>query len=200
MSGRGAARAVEQIRAVLQARADQRRWSVLIWGLGLTIVATAFLLAVLWLVRRGADRALERVTRAMHPRATRLLGLDLWPFLHAAERTAVGATAWGLALVAVYLWLAFVLQQFPYTRLWGAQLGAYIVDLVRELGTGALYALRGPARPRPGSDPKPCRAALLPPRPFVRGGPSARRTAFPLAAQEVLDVSHQLFRVEFFAG
>jgi small-conductance mechanosensitive channel len=138
-----AALAIEQIRAVLQARADQRRWPLLIWGLGLSIVATAGLLAVLWQIRRAADRALERVTRVMHPRATQLLGLDLWPFLHAAERTAVGATAWGLTLLAVYLWLTFVLQQFPYTRPWGATLGVYIVDLVRELATGALYALPG---------------------------------------------------------
>jgi hypothetical protein len=29
--------------------------------------------------------------------------------------------------------------------------------------------------------------------------PSALRTAFPLPAQEVLDLSHQFFRVEFFA-
>jgi small-conductance mechanosensitive channel len=83
------------------------------------------------------------MTRAVHPRATRLLGLDLWPFLHAAERTILAVTAWGLILVAVYLWLTFTLQQFPYTRPWGNRLGAYIVDLLRELSTGALYALPG---------------------------------------------------------
>ena len=98
---------------------------------------------MLWLDRRAADRAQERVTRAVRPRAARLLGLDLWPFLHAAQRTTVGLTAWGLALVAAYLWLTFVLQQFPYTRPWGDRLGAYVVDLLRELATGALYALPG---------------------------------------------------------
>src|SRR5262245_25824700 len=137
------AQAADQIRAVLRARAEQRRWPVLLRGIALSLVATAILLAVLWLIRRAADRALDRVTRAMHPRATRLLGLDLWPFLHAAERTTVGVTGWALALVAVYLWLTFVLQRFPYTTPWGARLGAYIVSVLRELGTGALYALPG---------------------------------------------------------
>jgi small-conductance mechanosensitive channel len=137
------AHAAEQIRAVLQARAEQRRWPLLLWGLGLTVVATALLLAALWFVRRAADRALDQVTRAVHRRAAPLLGLDLWPFLHAAQRTLVGVTAWALVLVAVYLWLTFVLHQFPYTRPWGARLGAYIVELLRELATGALHALPG---------------------------------------------------------
>jgi small-conductance mechanosensitive channel len=137
------ARAVDQIRAVLRARADQRRWPVLLRGIALSIVATALLLAVLWLDRRAADRAQDRATRAVRPRAARLLGLDLWPFVHAAQRTMVALTAWGLGLVAVYLWLTFVLQQFPYTRPWGALLGGYVVDLLRELATGALHALPG---------------------------------------------------------
>jgi small-conductance mechanosensitive channel len=136
-------RAAEQIRAVLRARADQRRWSVVLWGIAMAIAATALLLAALWLIRRGADRALDRMTRAVHPRATRLVGVDFWPFLQAAERTMVALSAWGLGLVAVYLWLTVVLQQFPYTRPWGAQLGAYIAALVHELATGALYALPG---------------------------------------------------------
>lgn len=135
--------AVNQLRSVLQARADQRRLPVLLWGIGLSALATVLTTAVLWLIRRAADRALERVTRAVRPRAALLLGVDLWPFLHAAHRTMVGLTAWGLALVTVDLWLTFVLQQFPYTRPWGNQLGAYVVDLLRELATGALRAIPG---------------------------------------------------------
>ena len=135
--------AVDQIRAVLQARADQRRLPVLLRGIGLSVVATVLLIGVLWLVRRGADLALARVTRAVRPRAGVLFRLDLWPFLHAAERTAVAVTAWGLGLVAVYLWLTFALHQFPYTKPWGNQLGVYIVGLLYELATGALHAVPG---------------------------------------------------------
>ena len=135
--------AVNQLRSILQARADQRRLSVLLWGIGLSALATALMIAVLWLIRRAADRALERVTRAVRPRAAVLIGVDLWPFLHAAERTMVGLTAWGFALVTVYLWLTFVLHQLPYTKPWGNQLGIYVVDLLRELAAGALRAIPG---------------------------------------------------------
>ena len=128
---------------MLRARVEQHRWSVRLLGLALSLVATALLGAVLWLIRKAADRALERVTRTVRPHAARLGALDLWPFLHAAERTMLGLSAWGLALMAVYLWLAFVLQRFPYTRPWGTRLGTYVMDLLRELGGGALHALPG---------------------------------------------------------
>ena len=135
--------AVDQLRAVLQARADQRRLPVLLRGLGLSVGATALLALVLWVVGHAAARALARVAEATRPRATLLVGVDLWPFLHAAERTLVTVTAWSVSLVAVYLWLTFILYQFPYTRPWGSQLGVYVVDLLRELGTGALHAIPG---------------------------------------------------------
>jgi small-conductance mechanosensitive channel len=135
--------AVDRIRAVLQARTTQRRLPVVLSGIGLSVVATVILGGALWLIRLAASRGLARVARATRPHASLLFGLDLWPFLHTAERTAVALTAWGLALVAVYLWLAFVLHQFPYTKPWGTQLGEYIVGLLGELATGALHAVPG---------------------------------------------------------
>jgi small-conductance mechanosensitive channel len=135
--------AVDQLRAVLAARADQRRLPNLIRAIGLSLGGTALLALVLWAVGRGADGALARMTRAVHPRAALLLGVDVWPLLYSGERSMVQLTAWGLGLVAIYLWLTFVLHQFPYTQPWGQRLGVYVVDLLRELGTGALHAIPG---------------------------------------------------------
>jgi small-conductance mechanosensitive channel len=135
--------AVDQLRAVLAARADQRRLPNLIRAIGLSLGGTALLALVLWAVGRGADGALARMTRAVHPRAALLLGVDVWPLLYSVERSMVQLTAWGLGLVAIYLWLTFVLHQFPYTQPWGQRLGVYVVDLLRELGTGALHAIPG---------------------------------------------------------
>jgi small-conductance mechanosensitive channel len=135
--------AVDQLRAVLAARADQRRLPNLIRAIGLSLGGTALLALVLWAVGRGADGALARMTRAVHPRAALLLGVDVWPLLYSVERSMVQLSAWGLGLVAIYLWLTFVLHQFPYTQPWGQRLGVYVVDLLRELGTGALHAIPG---------------------------------------------------------
>jgi small-conductance mechanosensitive channel len=136
-------RALEHLRSVLQARAEQRRLPVLLRGVGLSLGATALLALILWATRRAADRARARLATATHHRAVSLLGRDLWPFLDALERTMVRFTGVAVALVAGYLWLTFVLQQFPYTQPWGDQLGAYLTGLLAQLGTGALRAVPG---------------------------------------------------------
>jgi len=48
-----------------------------------------------------------------------------------------------LAAVGVYLWLAYVLQQFPLTRPWGEALGGFLVDTFSSLGWGVLAAMPG---------------------------------------------------------
>jgi small-conductance mechanosensitive channel len=136
-------RAVAQLRAVLQARVEQRRLSVLAKGLALSLVATVLLALVLWATHRLSDKALERLTRATRTRAVSLLGRDVWPLLNAFERAMVRLTAWAVSFIAVFLWLTFVLNQFPYTQPWGDRLGDYLVGLLAQFGTGALAALPG---------------------------------------------------------
>ena len=136
-------RAVTQMRAVIEARAEQRRPGVITRGIGLALGAAAVLVLVLWAIWRAADRALLRLAEATSRRAISMLGVDLRRPLDALERGLVRVVAWGLALVAAYLWLTFSLQQFPYTRPWAAELRADFLDLLQELGTGALRAIPG---------------------------------------------------------
>jgi small-conductance mechanosensitive channel len=137
------ARAVEELQSVLQARAEQRRLPVILRGTALSLGATVLLLLVIWVTRRSADRALVRLTRVTHQRTVSLLGRDLWSFLDVFQRAMVRATAWALGIVATYLWVAFVLHEFPYTRPWGDRLGAYLADLLARLATNGLRALPG---------------------------------------------------------
>jgi small-conductance mechanosensitive channel len=135
--------AIAQLRTALQARAEQRRLSVLVKGLALSLVATALLALVLWGTHRLSGEALERLTRVTRSRAVSLLGRDVWPLLNAFERAMVRVTAWAVSFIAAFLWLTFVLNQFPYTRPWGDRLGDYLVGLLAQFGTGALGALPG---------------------------------------------------------
>ena len=43
----------------------------------------------------------------------------------------------------VYVWLTFVLLQFPYTYPWGRQLGIFLKDLFGRLGAGILDSIPG---------------------------------------------------------
>jgi small-conductance mechanosensitive channel len=136
-------RAVTQLRAVVEARAEQRRLTVVLRGLGLSLGAAAILALILWGIRRTADRVLLRLAEATHRRAVSLVGLDLRRPLEALERGLVRLTAWGLGLVAAYLWLAFTLYEFPYTRPWSERLRAELFNLLKELALGAVQAIPG---------------------------------------------------------
>lgn len=137
------ARAVGQLRSVLQARGEQRRLPVLLRGVALSLGATVILVLVVWVTRRAADRALVRLTQMTHPHAISLLGRDVWPHLNTFQRVMVRLTAWAVGIVAAYLWLTFVLHEFPYTRPWSERLGEYLTGLLARLATGALHALPG---------------------------------------------------------
>jgi small-conductance mechanosensitive channel len=136
-------RAVSQVRAVMEARAEQERPTVLLRGFGLSLGAGALLVLLLWLIWRAADRALLRIADATHRRAVSLVGVDLRRPIHALERGLVRVAAWGLGAVAAYLWLAYALSQFPYTRPWSERLRAELLAMLRELGASTLQAIPG---------------------------------------------------------
>jgi small-conductance mechanosensitive channel len=140
-----AARATGQLRAALQARAQQRRWPVLLRGIGLSIASTLILLVGLWLVIRVGRRILSRLDRSVTARAAQLhLGeFDLQPLLSGVYRGSARMILWTAAAVLIYLWLTAVMLLFPYTQPWAYQLGAFFINLLGWLATGILRSIPG---------------------------------------------------------
>ena len=136
-------RAVASLRGAVDARAEQRRPAVLLRGLGLSLGAGVLLVLILWAIRRAAHRILLRLADATHRRAVSLVGVDLRRPIDTLERGVVRVTAWCFGAVAAYLWVAYALNQFPYTRPWSARLRADIVARLADLGTEALLAIPG---------------------------------------------------------
>jgi len=136
-------RAVRRLREVMEARVQQRRPTVFLRGVGLSLGAGAILVLLLWLIWRAADRILLRLADATHRRAVSLVGVDLRRPIDAVERGLVRVTAWGLGAVAAYLWLAYALSQFPYTRPWAEELKAHLIEVLSDFGARALGAIPG---------------------------------------------------------
>jgi len=125
-------------RAMLEWR-EQRSPKYLASAAGLAAVATLIYGALLWLLYRAARWAGLRVAVAAEERATRLKlrGVNL------LAGRAVTVLAWlvGVALTAV--WLAYVLQRFPYTRAWGEHLTQNLLDVIRQVLLAIVGALPG---------------------------------------------------------
>ena len=82
--------------------------------------------ALLLRSRVGADLALLRATRL----------LDV-------ARGAAKFVVRALSAGALYVWVGYVLLQFPLTRPWGEGLRGFLFTTLTQLGLGALYALPG---------------------------------------------------------
>jgi small-conductance mechanosensitive channel len=132
-----------QLRAALEARAQQRSIPRLLRGIGLSIGATLILLLALWFVMRATRRLKGELQVHEHERKIALAGFDIQPALHSLRRTLTDLTGWAVAAVLIYLWLTFVLLRFPYTQPWGQQLGAFLLSIFTMLGTGILNSIPG---------------------------------------------------------
>lgn len=138
-------RATAQMRAALEARAQQGSLSSLIRGTILSVVATLALIFGLWLITRAALLVKARLQRTADVRAKRmgLAAFDIQSVLHSISRTLAMLTAWSAAGLLVYLWLTFVLLRFPYTLPWGQELGAFLISILATLGSGMVTSIPG---------------------------------------------------------
>ena len=136
--------AVVQLRGALEARSQQKKFSVFARGLGLSSVATLIALFALWMVLRLGRKMLTRFEQAASARRLiAMAGFDLRPILHAINRGLVKITMWAAGVTVVYLWLTYVLLRFPYSQPWGQQLSAFLINLLGSLGNRLILAVPG---------------------------------------------------------
>lgn len=138
-----AAATVQRLSDALAARAEQSKVSVLLRGAGYAVGATVVLVVVLWLLRKLRRRLLDQIQRSLEQRKIHFLQIDFKRFAGAVPSALTKLGVLAAAIVAVYLWLTFVLVQFPYTAPWGRELGSYLHGLLTQLGHGALSSLPG---------------------------------------------------------
>jgi small-conductance mechanosensitive channel len=101
--------------------------------------ATAVYGALMWLLMLGSRRLSGYLSVAADERVRRLNVGSVQVF----ARRIVSLLGWLVALTASVWWLAFVLQQFPYTRRWGEDLQVNLIDMARQIVLAILGALPG---------------------------------------------------------
>jgi small-conductance mechanosensitive channel len=138
-------RAAARLREALDARTEQARPWVVARGLGLSLGATILLCLIVWgaaRLSRRLRRQVEKSTAETH-KHWHIGGINVRPTALAAKASAIRLLLWVAVLLAIYIWLTFALDQFPYTQPWGAQLGAFLQNLLGTLALGAVKAMPG---------------------------------------------------------
>jgi small-conductance mechanosensitive channel len=144
-----AAEAVGNLERALVEAGELHRPKQLVRGLIAALLATALYALTMWVLRK-LRRAIER-------RFVKLTGTKLRKTVAgqiATEhkqrlmiinlaRRLVSLLFIASALVISYLWVAFVLKRFPFTRPWGEALGGFLLDTAIWMGSGIVAAIPG---------------------------------------------------------
>jgi small-conductance mechanosensitive channel len=136
-------RAKRELLEVFAARLEQRRPATIARAIVVAVVSILVVTALCFAdigLRRRAGRALARVTPELTGRA---LGFDVRALMLAALRLLLDTSAWAIRLLVAYIGLSVVLRQLPYTRPWGDRLGAFLRDLLSDLGASTVRSLPG---------------------------------------------------------
>ena len=138
---------VGRLRQVLLDRSRLDRPMQLLRAIGLAALASVLALLVVWAagwLRRHLQGRLQTALDAAIDAGTRRLKLgsyEIQPLLYGALQRLAGVL-WLLFIgVIAYLWLSFVLRQFPYTAPWGETLGAYLVGTASGVLAGVVDAM-----------------------------------------------------------
>ncbi|MDQ6926435.1 MAG: hypothetical protein M3154_09390, partial [Candidatus Eremiobacteraeota bacterium] len=142
-----AAKTAQQMGQVLEAEREERSLPQLLRAAALAIAATVIFFVGLRLVRAARRALLRRLPDVADPdrRGLRIGGVSLLTQdqLLGLVRRLVRLQAWTIGLFGAYIWLAFVLTRFAYSRPWGEKLGAYLTTTISRLTLTALHAVPG---------------------------------------------------------
>jgi len=136
-----AKRVQQRLGDALRARHEQGSARRLAIGTALAAGATLAYLAAALLFARAQRRLSARVRQLLGDQEQGKLN---WRWLLLTlERYGVMLTHLFAQFAFLYLWLTFVLQQFPYTRPWGQKLGQSLTNLLLEFTSSILDAMPG---------------------------------------------------------
>ncbi|HTT38657.1 MAG TPA: mechanosensitive ion channel domain-containing protein [Burkholderiales bacterium] len=131
---------------VTEAR-EQSSFRHIVRAVVLSMLGTLLYAGLLYAVIVGKRRITGRVSSALRAHMERLkvagvIAVHPRQFLLAVRRL-LALISWAIGLFATYLWLGFVLGEFPYTRAWGEQLKGYLVGLLGSMLQAMLHAVPG---------------------------------------------------------
>jgi small-conductance mechanosensitive channel len=140
------AQAAERVRLRLdtlrQSLSEQYSSRYLLLSAGKSFLGALLLLAfILFALRSYAW--LKRIYTVRRAQRKSIIPGALRAFLGPIEVRLYAIVLISAFLVSFYIWVSWVLRLFPWTRIWGMELGGYALGLLQRLGMAILSALPG---------------------------------------------------------
>ena len=133
------------LRRVIAESDESQDLRAMLRAAGIVALATAVLAALLLLLHRVHQRVERWALSKTIPQADRLkaVGLDAQnkDRLIQLERLLLRLIFWFFALLLLYEWLSITFAQFPYTRVWGEQLHAFLFGVLARFALAIVGAV-----------------------------------------------------------
>jgi small-conductance mechanosensitive channel len=132
--------AAARLAEALTARRDQHSLPLLFRAVGKSLAATVILGGILWILMRVKRRLTAEFSRRAEKRVAGLVshGIHVESVVLPIVRGLTLAVLWAVALVAIDLWLSFVLGCFPLTRPWASTLTTRLLEILAGIGLALL--------------------------------------------------------------
>ena len=139
-----AVKVVGVLKELQQAKIDQRRWPVILKGVGVSLGVTVALILLIFVLQRFRDWVNGYAERkVIRLRELRIRDYDLRPQLMGVFKRVMLLFSWLLLALCVYCWFWVVLAQFPFTAPWAKVIGGTVFGVIHTLLGGALDAIPG---------------------------------------------------------
>ena len=136
---------MHNLRQWLERRDAQARPKVLLFGLLYSALATACFVLLVFLLQRGRQRLLNWLEAHHNPKLAGGLiqvgGIQLMPYVMMLLTGIARLLLFGIIALFSYLWLTYVLRQFPFTKGFGHRLTDYIVGIASDIGLAILHSI-----------------------------------------------------------
>ena len=141
-----ASKAAGRLQLALNEMREARDARALLPALGRSVLATLVLFGLTWSLWRTYHWLARRIGAAFQRKSQELApGWGQHVFgrssAMALVKVPIRIVCWAAALLFCYEWVAFVLDQFPYTRPWAEALNGNLVEVFGALGASVLEAI-----------------------------------------------------------
>ncbi|MGB9097278.1 mechanosensitive ion channel family protein [Erwinia sp.] len=137
-----AAKVAQRLQTIQQALIEQYSSKYLLLSLTKTVAGLVAVIA-LCVAALYSIRPVKRFFTERQQNNKSLFPPSLRGFMGAFEVRLYLLLVTLFCLIAFYLWISWVLRLFPYTRIWGMELGSYSVGMIQNAGVVFLSALPG---------------------------------------------------------